>query len=668
MKRINRLGIVELAIALFGLAVIVKAARVQVFQRAQWTAAARQQHVVSSLLPAPRGSILDAAGATLAENRELLQIAVAPRELKDPRMAARRLVAAGVSADWIKRATDTRHAWVEIPGQFLPGDVAALSTMHGVHPSPVVQRVYVPSQGVRRIVGRARPDGNPVDGVELALDSLLRGTRGTGSDLRDALGRRFESPTSAGAPAQPGHTILLTLNHQLQDICERALEDATREMNAEGGDIVVLEPRSGEVLAMASRRANPLSTSSTALTEPYEPGSTLKPFLAAALIAHHLATPDDIVNTFGGTYSVDGRTITDLHKADRMSLAQVIKFSSNIGIVQFASRMSRREEYEALRDFGFGTPTGVSYPSEAAGTLREPVKWSRQSQASMAMGYEIAVTPLQLATAYAALANGGELMEPALVKEVRAPDGKVIYRHERRVVRRVLSQPVAATVRRMLIGVVEGGTAAGADLATFEVGGKSGTARRTAGHGYAAGQYTASFVGLFPADDPQYVILVKLDNPSGTYFGGKTAAPVSRVILQAAIAARDAALDRGALASAAMQRSHLTGAVADIRPVNAQVSRETLSVTQVGSALAARDTEVPVVIDLADPARAAHVPSTSPRPVPDVHGLALRGAVRALHQAGFRVQLSNGERVETAPLAGQMTAPGSVVRLFRPTQ
>jgi cell division protein FtsI (penicillin-binding protein 3) len=274
------------------------------------------------------------------------------------------------------------------------------------------------------------------------------------------------------------------------------------------------------------------------------------------------------------------------------------------------------------------------------------------------MGYEIAVTPLQLAAAYAAVANGGELLQPAIVREIRTADGEVRFQHTRRVVRRVLSPEVAAMVRAMMVGVVEGGTAKDAALTTYTVAGKSGTARRTAGgRGYAPGAYTASFISLFPADAPQYVVLVKLDGPKATIFGGAAAAPVSRIVLQAAIASRDAALDRRALAtSAALARA----------PQPTPVSPAPLA-----GALAAADSvpedsapAAPIVLSL--PVReAAQTDSAAPtRAVPDVRGLPLRRAVRALHRAGFRVEVSGyGEPAGTAPAAGAMARPGTLVKV-----
>jgi len=265
------------------------------------------------------------------------------------------------------------------------------------------------------------------------------------------------------------------------------------------------------------------------------------------------------------------------------------------------------------------------------------------SAASLAMGYEVAVTPLQLAAAYAAIANGGELLEPALVREIRGPDGDVLYRHERRVVRRVVSPGVAATVRSMLGDVVEKGTGMRADLTTFAVAGKTGTARLNAGGGYALGKYYASFIGLFPANDPQYVILVKLDDPRG--FGGATAAPVTRAVLQAALAARDAALDRGALASS--ERGAMAPAAAPV---------DTASTDSAAGS-------VPVVVALDAPvADAPHTAATVA--VPDVHGMALREAVATLHSAGLRVQLGRGAGGTTTPGAGVRVRRGATVRLF----
>jgi len=401
MLQNRRIAVVHLVLGVFAAAIIVRAAQVQVWQGKQWQAKATRQHVAASSIPAPRGLILDASGVPLAESRERVQISVATREIRDPKKLAQELRRVGLDASWIARLNDPKRKWVQLPGSFVPTDVASILSMRGVNATPVGERVYAASGGAERIVGHANAQGEGTDGVELMLDSLLRGTKGTVSLVKDVRGRRFESPDELSADPLPGHTVSLTINGSLQAITDQALGNAVASMSADGGDILVLDPNTGEIKAMASRRRDPRSTAAMAIIEPYQPGSTLKPFTAAALLARGKARVDEVIDTYNGEYKTFGRTIHDVHVASRLSLADVIRFSSNVGIVRFSERLTPREQYESLRDFGFGTPTGIPYPGEAAGRLRPPSAWSKQSAASLAMGYELSVTPLQLALAYA---------------------------------------------------------------------------------------------------------------------------------------------------------------------------------------------------------------------------------------------------------------------------
>ncbi len=667
MIRTSRVGLVHAAFLLFALVLLGRAAQVQLFQTAQWRTKAKKQQLAASPLPAPRGMILDESGAMLVESRQLVRLNIAPREIfgegkkaaaTGPRnltALANALARLGVSKEFVARSTDTSRTWVTIPGRFLMGDVAAAVAMHGVHSVPVLERVPPANDGLRRLIGRADDAGEPVDGLEKALDGVLRGQSGHTALLRDAKGASFDSPSLSASDARPGETVLLTVNQTLQDIAEKALGDAVKHSGATGGDIVMLDPNSGEIRAMASRRADPLSTSATALTEPYEPGSTIKPFVAARLLDLHRARTDEVMNTYNGKWELNGRKIEDDHPAPSFSLADVIKYSSNIGIVQFAMRFSPREQYELLRDVGFGSPSGLPYPAEESGRLPTPQRWDKQTPASLAMGYALNVTPLQLAAAYGAIANGGELLQPAIVKEIRATNGTVLFRHKRRVVRRVMTEETARVVRGLMRGVVEGGTGDSARLATFDIAGKTGTVKRTEHGKYVAGKYTASFVGLFPADAPQLVILVKLDNPSSSIYGGKAAAPVSKTVLEAAIAARDASLDRRNLA-AVPQRVEATASLPD----SVVQADSIVRVTESGS--------VPFVYRLDSPNKL--LPATvAARAVPDVRGFAVRRAVYALHRAGFRVAISSGDGVgpanATSPVAGALAPSGSTVHLLR---
>jgi len=671
--RRSRISVIHLMLAIFAVVLIGQAAKIQLVQGHKWAERARRQHFRDLPSAAARGDILDATGKVLVESRQVTRLTVAPPEVRDTAGLARALHGAGFPSQWIAASIDARRKWVELPGLHITSDVASLAALAGVHAYPVMKREYANTGSIRPIVGRVDLEGRGIDGIELVLDSLLRGDSSITTVARDSRGRRLDSPGGLTAASRPGHNVTLTINRDLQEICERALRRAADSLHASGGDIVVMNPFSGEVLAMVSRRPGAGSLANTAVSEPFEPGSTLKPFIAAALLQRGRARSDETIETFNGELVVGGRRITDAHKAPALSLADVIRFSSNVGIVRFAERLTARETFETLRDLGLGTATGIPLPAEADGTLREPARWNRTSAASMVMGYELAVTPLQLVVAYSAIANGGELIEPHVVKEIRSRGGDLIYHAKPRVVRRVLSPEVAREVQRMLLAVVSGGTAMKADLATYQLGGKSGTARRTMqGRGYVAGNYTASFVGLFPGDRPQYVVLVKLDSPRGAYAGGEVAAPVTAVVLRAALAAQDAALDRQDLAMNERRAAPDTAGLGRSGPrlaASVDTSGESNSGISVETALLPR---IPRAEErTVRPARTIRLPFVQkavpderfPRPVPEVAGLPVRDAVRALHNAGFRVRLVTSQVVPTAPAAGSMLSAGGLVKL-----
>jgi cell division protein FtsI (penicillin-binding protein 3) len=670
--RSSRIGLAHAALAAFALAIIAKAADVQLVHGGAWRARASRQQSDERTVPAPRGEILDATHRVLAQSREMVRLEIAPRDVNEPRRLRRALTALHVAPALIARAVDPGGRYLVLPGRFLAVDAAPAIALQGVHSYATILRGYAASNGAQAIVGHVDANNRPVDGIELSLDDVLRGKPGSATIFKDSHGRRRESPIAPGTPPARGNDVVLTINADLQEIAERALGDAVERMGAEGGDIVILDPHTGEILALASRRLDPRESATSALSEPFEPGSTAKPFVAAGLLERGLVRPTDSVDTGDGVFEINGRLIHDEHRIGRAPLADVLRWSSNIGIVKFAQRLTPRQEYETLRDFGFGMPTGVDYPTESSGSLRPPRTWSKQSANSMAMGYEIAVTPLQLAAAYAAFANGGKLIEPALVKAIVAPDGSILYQHTPRVVRQVMPAAVADRVRHMLLDVVDEGTALQAALDNYLLAGKTGTPRSTVRGHYVAGRYNPNFVGLFPGDAPQYVIVVKLAAPQSSIFAAKTAAPVTKAILQAAIAARDAALDRGKLASslAAARKDSLHREVAQAghQLLVAATRRDTTTVgpdTGPGRASPPR-----YVITL--PARAAGPSAHAPRAVPDIRGLDLRDAVRSLHSAGFRVQLARDRRsgdaadaaTSTEPAAGEMAPTGTLVRLL----
>jgi len=633
-----RLQVVEIAVGLGLVLLVARAAEVQLLQGRRWAEEAQAQRTERIVLAARRGALLDRHGTPLALTQETYHVGVAPNELRDPvkdgALIARRLA---LSARAWSQALRRRYAY--FAGPFSALEVQPLRNVRGVHFEPVLNRFYPAPEMAHATIGRLGDDGRGASGLEKTLDSLLAGRPGAAVVLKDRAGREYESPARVIAQPESGLDVVLTLDAELQEIAQRALDEALRRMDADGGDVVMLDPATGEVLALASHQRDGTARPS-AFTDTFEPGSIAKIFAAAALLSLGRVAPVDRVSGEGGTYRMKGRPtpVTDEEPLPSLTLADAIRVSSNIAMVKFVARLAPAEQYGVLRDFGFGAPTGIEFPAEAAGRLRPPSEWTRPSAASLAMGYELSVTPIQVAAAYGALANDGLLLAPTLIREVRSPGGAVLYRHRVEPVRRVVRPEVAAALRDLLRGVVERGTGTEAALSTFPVAAKTGTARRVVNGRYAPGQYTASFAALFPADHPQLVLVVKIDNPhKGSYFAAQTAAPVTRSMLEQALAARTVALDRARLSTAA--------------------PRATAAPLEDDGGV------VPYVVPWPyHPDSAAPGPA---RPVPDVTGMEMRAAVRALHRRGFRVALKGwGAAEHTWPAAGDSAALGSTVTLF----
>lgn len=674
------------------LAIIAKAAQLQIVEGDRWARLAAEQQIREEQVTPPRGRIFDANGDVLAETRELIRARFTPSNIRpyrprgkqaaatvvDTRVVVRHtLKSLGVNDQWIKKVLDTTRKWVELPMEFLPGDLERLKGLPGYNPERVHRRRVAATSGIVGIVGAVDGDGKPISGLELELDAMLRGVGGTDVRVKDGLGDRLETPAFSSIEARPGHDITLTINQSLQEIAEHALAEGVKGTGASGGDVVIMDPRDGAVLAMSAIRNGKVSVTATALSEPFEPGSVMKPFIVARALELGRVHADEMINTEGGKWLNAGAVITDDHKADVMSVFDVIRLSSNIGVAKIAGKLSEREEYEAFRDFGFGTATGVPYPAESRGRLPVP-KWHPQLAASMARGYGISATALQVAAAYVALANDGELLQPVLVREIREASGHVVYTHERRVVRQVIPAERAKEMRAMLASVVDSGTAIAANLSTYDVAGKSGTARRLVNGRYNQVDYNSSFAGMFPAQAPQFVLVVRLIDPKGKIFGGTVAGRVVNGILQNAIATRDGSLDRRALAS--LEKPLPTPAARPLTAARvASAMRDTarFDSLRAPAPLPAAAVAAPARVIVTLPLKIAKSASASDesngvrtgsalRPVPSVYGLTAREATLTLHAAGFRVTTVAGGAGRTRPGAGTLARPGTVVVLETP--
>ena len=629
-----RVRLLQLVMVVGFVLLVARAGQIQILRGSHYRQQVASDRMERVELPAPRGTIYDRYGQELALTRPIYRVDLTYREFENlsddlPTVAG----ALGVPIGHVRQQGRQQYRYLH--GPFFHDQVEPIRGMSGVHLREESQRLHPNPSLARALLGRPELDSVRVaTGLERVLDSLLAGVPGQAVVINDQLGsRQVQSPSRLDAFPEPGHDVYLTIDVGLQDIVERTLDEAIERYEADAADILVMDPRTGELLALASRRASG-GAPPDVFTHAFEPGSTAKIFAAAGLLVHDLVQPEDSVWGENGEWAIGRRVIHDHEPEDWMRLPDVIRRSSNIGIAKLAARMDREQQYRILRDFGFGYPTTVDFPVESAGRLRHPRDWSGTSNASLAIGYEFAVTMLQLAQAYAAVANDGILLRPQLIREVRKGD-RVVFRSTSEPVRQVVSPEIAAQLRSMLKGVVlEGGTGETAALTSFEIGGKTGTARRASPSGYIPGSYRASFAAMLPVDDPQLVVIVKLDDPKD-YYARQSAAPLTRAVLAGMLSARSPFLD--------FARTNVTSDAPDPEPAVGRGS-------------------TPYVVRL--PLQAArHRPDSSV--VPDLIGRTFREAARQLHALGLRVAIEgSGSVTAVDPAPGSRVGSGEVITLI----
>ena len=623
------------------LVIVARAASVQILQGSYWADRALAQHQRAVEVPGQRGAILDQNENPLATSNETFHVGVAPREFRtDSRDATVTLLASelGLSRKTIRSISDPEKAWVEIQGGFPPRIRETLDSIQGVYLTRGWTRHLPYGDLASDVLGTVRDDSGS-GGIEGGFDENLRGSAGEEIQARDSDLNPIPGQSILVKPPVPGGDVILTLDRDIQEIGQEALADAIEETGAKGGNLIVSDPKTGEILALVSIQDGEPGNLS-AINSPYEPGSTLKPFTVAAILNHSVAALADSVDGEEGAWLAGGRMLRDVHPYGMITLADALRVSSNVGVAKIAEGLSPAQQFQMLRDFGFGTRTGLALQPEASGRLPRPSDWSRTSPSRLAIGYEISVTPIQMAMACGALANGGKLMQPRIVKELRDPEGRTVYRSEPTVIRKVISADLSQEISQVLVDVVEDGTGSAAHLASFSVAGKSGTSRAHGDGGYVDGHY-ASFVCYFPVEDPQLVVFVKLDRPEGAYYGGSTAAPVTLATMEAVLAAHQAPIDWEAMAS--LDR------------------RQPRNKPSAGA---------PIASSNPSPSPPVRTPRTSTPPetgavVPDVSGLAPRLAVRRLHARGFRVRLDTyGSVVGTDPPSFTPLSPGDTVQIL----
>ena len=537
--RIRILGSVMYALFIL---MVGKAVYYQVFLN-EWLAdKALNQYEKVDVFSGKRGNIYDAADRKMAVSIDVVSVGAHPKQIRDVRATVKALteIFRIDRRELINNLYSTKP-FVWIKRQITPKESKMLADLKlpGIVLKPEYSRFYPNKYLGAQVVGFCGLDGKGIEGVEYFYNAELQGTEDRVKVLKDALGRRFESEKTLATDSL-GNNLILTIDGAIQYITEKAIEEAVTGFGGKSGMAIVMNPRTGGILALAHYPSyNPNAfreyakgdLRNRALTDPFEPGSTLKIFSVAAAIESGICKPTTIFNCENGAYQVGTNVVHDTHSYGMLTVQEIIKYSSNIGAIKVGQAVGAEILYKNLRNFGFGEKTGIDCAGESSGVLAPYTKWRKIDAGTIAFGQGISVSAIQLVTATSAIANGGILMKPRLVQAITDASGQIVRRIDPAPVRRVISTETARTVRQMMKEVITtGGTGVQAALEGYTVCGKTGTAQKIINGSYARGKYVSSFIGFVPADHPEAVILVIVDEPQKRYYGGTVAAPAFKRI------------------------------------------------------------------------------------------------------------------------------------------
>ena len=632
----RRLAVAAAGVVLWTGAIEARLVYLQVVKHADLSARAERQQMRTVTAPAKRGEILDRRGRLLAYSVDAESIYAVPSDIEQPQKAV--AAVCGALEDCTSRERQqllerfgTQRAFVYVRRQVTPEQARRVKALEleGIGFMKESRRFYPNKELGAGLLGYVGIDGEGLHGIEAAYDSLIKGRAGTvlvQTDARRHAFSRVEKPPTTGA------SVELTIDEYLQHVAERELRAGVEANDAQGGSAVIMDPWTGEILAMASwptfnpnafRQSREESRRNRAVQDLYEPGSTFKVVTASAALEEKVIRPDDLIDASPGTIRFGARVIRDTHNYGVLSFADVLVKSSNVGAIKVGLRLGPERLGLYINRFGFGRPISPDFPGESPGIVWDPAKLTDSALASVSMGYQVGVTALQMATAVSSVANGGELIEPRVVRAVLRGRKRVAVPHK--VLRRTISASTAAQLTRIMEGVVEErGTAARARVEGYTVAGKTGTAQKLVNGRYSRSEYNTSFVGFVPSRKPVFTIIVVIDSPAVNKYGGLAAAPVFQRIADAALRQYAVPPTLNAPPPILVARAEAPAEVQTSGPV------ESPEIVTVGS----RGDQEALLF-------------------PDLRGMSAREAVRALTRMGMTARLRGaGVVVEQQPEAG----------------
>ena len=515
----------------------------QVFCSSWLSRKAANQYEKSLIFQGKRGTIYDANHREMALSIDVTSIVAHPPDIKDPAATSKALnKALEIDVNLLKQRLTSDKSFVWIKRKVTPKELKEVRSLDlkGIDFIPEHERFYPNKTLAAQVLGFSGTDGHGLEGIEYNYDTYLKGSACRFMVLKDAFKRGFDAEKNL-MPDCSGNDLILTIDHNIQYVTERALEEASVKFNAQSGMAIVMSPKTGAILAVAHYPFfNPNSFGdfdqdlwrNRSITDPFEPGSTMKIFSACAAIEFGGCSPNAIFFCENGKYRIGKNFVRDTSPHGWLSLQQIIKFSSNIGTIKVGEMIGPEHIYKTFRNFGFGEKTGIDCPGETSGCLSHYNRWAKIDAGVISFGQGISVSAIQLITAASAIANDGVLMAPYIVQAITDKNGRLIKSSSPRRVRRVVSLETARTVKKIMSSVTtEGGTGVNAALEGYSVCGKTGTAQKIDEKGtYSNEKYTASFLGFIPAEDPEIAVLIVIDEPQGKHYGSIVAAPAFKRI------------------------------------------------------------------------------------------------------------------------------------------
>jgi cell division protein FtsI (penicillin-binding protein 3) len=660
---------VSLGLVVWMLAVGARLVQLQVSRHDEFAARARNQQL-SSIETAPtRGQVLDRQGRELARSLDTESFYADPSEIQSGADTARRIAGItgqdqGELAKRISEAKDSnkKFLWIVRRMDIERANKLDALELAGVYSRKEPKRYYPNDSLAAHVLGFVGTDEIGLSGVEQYYNEKIRGESGKVYLEVDRDRRAFESYE---VQPHPGQTVILTIDQVIQYRTEQALSAAVERTHAKSGTAIVMDPRTGEILALANAPTfdpnQPAANSAEArangaLQSIYEPGSTFKIVAYSAAIEKGLVKPDDKIDCQMGQITVAGRLIHDHHAFGVLTVADALAQSSNVGAIKLGLLVGNESMYDYMKRLGFGSRTGIDLAGESPGILRTLSRWQPSSIGSLAMGQEVGVTPLQMATAYSVLANNGSWIKPHVVRELRSPDGAVTFQAKIES-RPALKPETTAALRTMMEGVTLRGTAKKAQLEGYTAAGKTGTAQKIdpKTRTYSATKFIGSFVGFAPVSNPAVVIIVVIDEPLGSYHGGEVAAPVFREIAEQILPELNVTPDTEIKATSPMIAQASKPSPQQVKEDQKQDAQREATLPKVVAARSFSGQTSEVVFTVASNRKAL---------MPDLRGQSVRDVARMCAQLGLKVEArGEGFATQQNPVAGSEIDAGQTVRV-----